>query len=94
MYHDLSEYRREIEEVLGVFSEVLYEMDVEAVKYQSSEEKKRLRQEIAEQKKENARQAEQLSQLDLQNTQQAEQLSLQAEQIARLEAELKALRRS
>ncbi len=87
MYHDLSEYRREIEEVLGVFSEVLYEMDVEAVKYQSSEEKKRLRQEIAEQKQEIIMQKKE-------NARQAERLSLQAEQIAQLEAELKALRQS
>ncbi len=80
MYHDLSEYRREIGEVLGVFSEVLYEMDVEAVKYQSSEEKKKLRREIAEQKQEIIMQKKE-------NTR-------QAEQIARLEAELRALRRS
>ena len=49
MYHDLSEYRKDITEVLGVFSEILYEMDVEAAKYQSSQEKKKLRKELSQQ---------------------------------------------
>ncbi len=47
MYHDLSEYRRDAGEVLGVFSEILYEMDVEAAQYQSNEVKKQLKEQIA-----------------------------------------------
>ena len=47
MYHDLSEYRRDAGEVLGVFSEILYEMDVEAAQYQSNEAKKQLKEQIA-----------------------------------------------
>ena len=84
MYHDLSEYRKDVTEVLGVFSERLYEMDVEAAKYQSSQEKKKLRRELSQQKKELSQQAQVIENLAMEKQQMASENQQMASEIQRL----------
>ena len=74
MYHDLSEYRKDVTEVLGVFSEILYEMDVEAAKYQSSQEKKKLRKELSQQKRALSQQAQVIENLAMEKQQMASEI--------------------
>ena len=91
MYHDLSEYRKDVTEVLGVFSERLYEMDVEAAKYQSSQEKKKLRKELSKQAQvienlamEKQQMASENQQMALENRQMASENRQMASEIQRL----------
>ena len=83
MYEQIYEICRNIEQVMGMFSKELYELDRNTVRYMIDE----LQEENARQKEENARQKEE-------NARQKEENARQKEELERKEEELQeALRR-